>query len=223
MSLLIDQALESWVNHGGNQIGEVSVWRLPSGDGYRLCHVSDAATAREHPDSLEFFSSPRDARLVSQYGEAGDYRPLKTAPTLRRGWLLELADAAALREAMGNLYPAMVPTYFRYRKDPASLPVTHLRDTLNRQTGMYRYAREVTDEQAQTLVRETCNSAHRCLKKNLWQISEGLPITSLPPEDLDPSAVAEGEMPLLCTEACTFIVSGARKAAKEAARQKPET
>ena len=51
------------------------------------------------------YHSPNDAVELAKFSDDGKYRPLKTAPNLRHGWRLELADLAALQQALDFFYP----------------------------------------------------------------------------------------------------------------------
>ena len=51
-----------------------------------LLHRDDASL-----DRLQTYREAKDAIEIAKYDDAGNYRPLKTAPNLRRGWRLELA------------------------------------------------------------------------------------------------------------------------------------
>ncbi len=99
----------------------------------------------------------------------------------------------------------------------------HLRDKLDRQTGMYKFARNLSTEGAQRLVQEVCGPGNCCVKKILWQIDADTPL-----EDSKASrfpghlGAAERSIPLLCREACNHFVAECRKASKkefEAAQQ----
>ncbi|MEZ0275675.1 MAG: hypothetical protein ACAH88_12285, partial [Roseimicrobium sp.] len=92
-----------------------------------------------------------------------------------------------------------------------------LRETLGRQTGMYRFAKNITDEQAQQMVAEVCDPKTKCLRRITWSLTEDQPLTTLPPEKLPPSKEEYrqiGVLPLLCVEGCTYTVSTAREIAR---------
>ena len=198
-------------------IGQI---RVSSSDGgHELRHRDDADGA---PDELASHHDPEDAAALALYDDAGAYRPLKTAPNLRRGWRLVLPDARALRLALGLFYPARMGAWERWRE--GRLPVTPLRDTLNRQTGMYRVTGKITDEQADSLVGRFCRSDGGCLRTILWKRDAAgtPPSTRLPPEKSDPGhdqtgGPAEegvGFVPLFCQEACNLLVAEARAVVK---------
>jgi sirohydrochlorin cobaltochelatase len=101
--------------------------------------------------------------------------------------------------------------------------VENLRDKLNRQTGMYRYARTISDAGAQQLVQEVCGPAHNCAKRILWKIDSETPLDDNEASRYNgiPGMVPESEaIPLLCREACNHFVAECRKAAKAEFEQK---
>lgn len=208
--MTLAEQLAQAVAGGIRQIGQISIH--PHGDGYALRHIDDEG---RDPSLLETHHDPAKSREISTWAEDGHYRFTKGELSLRRGWLLELSDAAGLREALDGFYPASAGMWFA-EKD-GRLEVQHLRDKLNRQTGMYRFARNLSDAGAQRLVREVCGPGHCCVKKILWQIDGGIPLEDSEasrfdgvPGDIDRAAA----IPLLCREACNHFVSEARKASK---------
>ena len=196
-------ALSHWLAQGGQRIGQIALTSV--GSGWDLRHADEAARAE-----LESFSRWQDARTLANLDDAGGYRPLKTAPTLRHGWRLALAGVDDVRHALDYFYPAMLGLWLAQQR--GELAPVCLRDTLGRQTGMYRVTQKLTDAQAQTLIGQTCHGG-ACLKTLLWQISPTLPITSLPSENFHLGA-PETAWPLLCQEACNILVAGARKVVK---------
>jgi sirohydrochlorin cobaltochelatase len=87
--------LERCLAEGRLLIGEVLI-----GADFTLRHVSD-----EGSGGLVVHDSPRDARLIARYDSAGEYRPLKTAPNLIRGWILRAGSIEGLEQALEFLYP----------------------------------------------------------------------------------------------------------------------
>ena len=168
------------------------------------------------------FTIPKTATVLALTDDAGMYRPLKAAPNLRRGWRLVLPDAPALRLALDLFYPARMGAWECYQQ--GTLAVTPLRETLGRQTGMYRVAGKLTDEQADTLVGRFCRSDGGCLRTILWpQDAAGTPASSrLPRAKFDPAVDQGGGpaspgadlIPLLCQEACNLLVAEARAVVK---------
>ena len=200
------QELERWLRAGGKHVGQLSV--SPAGEGWELRHTDDA----EH-DDLATFSKYEDARALANLDDAGAYRALKTAPNLRHGWRLVLPDTHAVRLALDYFYPAMPGVWLAHGRGEVK-PV-ELRDTLGRQTGMYRITQKLTDEQAQRLIAKQCRSNSGCLKTILWRISAGVSVPLLPPEKFRADANPPATLPLLCQEACNILVAAARKMVKD--------
>lgn len=201
-------ALDRWLRAGGKRIGQLAI--LPVPEGWELRHADEAS----HQD-LATFSKYEDARALANLDDAGVFRPLKTAPTLRHGWRLILPDVHAVSLALEYFYPAMLGVWLAHARGEVT-PVL-LRETLARQTGMYRITQNLTDEQAQRLVAKQCRSNCGCLKTILWRISAQVSVPLLPPEKFRPEATPADAIPLLCQEACNFLVAGARKMVKEGA------
>jgi sirohydrochlorin cobaltochelatase len=190
------------------RIGEVLITR--SGGSFLLHHHLDAAA-----ENLTRHTTPEAARDIAKCDTAGKFRPLKSAPTLIRGWELALPDAASLQLALDILYPAAVANWQRH----ADAPIATLRDTLNRQTGIYRVTAMLRDDEAQQLVADTCHDT-KCLRRILWPLDAAQPWTSLPREKQSAAAPPD-EIPLLCTDACPLLIGGARRAVKQ--RMKAES
>jgi len=195
------QELESWLAAGGSRIGQIAIRGR-----YTLCHVDDLEN-----DALENFTDAEQARHLSLYDDTGAYRPLKTAPNLRHGWRLTLTTPGELRLALDHFYPAMAGAFAAWRAQ--RLAATPFRDTVNRQTGMYAVTKHITDEQAGALIGSFCNDA-KCLKKILWPIAPGKPVSTLPPEKFEPVTSNES-FPLLCAESCNLLVAAARGVVKK--------
>lgn len=202
----LTEELERWLESGGCEAGEVSIERAEGC--FELRHHLDRGRADLAPAE-----GAAAARHIANFDSAGAFRPLKTAPTLRRGWRLRVRDTCELRRALDYFYPAMLGIWFSQAH--GELATVNLRDTLARQTGMYRVTQAITDADAQGLIGRTCRSDTGCLKHILWRISPDLPISTLAPEKLRPQK-APGALPLLCHEACNLLVARARAVVKAA-------
>lgn len=212
----IASELQNLFQNGIKRIGEIEIQTNVSNFDFVLCHWKDADKARQ-PDfgDLDFHEGPDAAREISTYAEDGTYRFTKGQVNLRRGWVMALADAEELRQALDHFYPACVGLYVAHRS--GSLEVQNLRDKLDRQTGMYRYARTVSDASAQILVQKVCGPAHQCAKRILWQIDAKTPLEESEASRFNgvPGDFPESQaIPLLCREACNHFVAECRKAAK---------
>ena len=211
--------------------GQVFVQKI--GGGFVLSHRDDEKT-----DSLETFRSAEAAIAIAKYDDAGNYRPLKTAPNLRRGWRLELDNTEELLRALDYFYPGRLAMLAAWNS--GRLQTTPLRATLDRQSGMYRVAAKISDAQINDLIADFCRSDGGCLRTILWKrdVSGTVASTILPGEKFDPeydqaSACSRRPMgdeianparsashseaatvPLLCQEGCGLLVAECRKVVK---------
>jgi sirohydrochlorin cobaltochelatase len=218
-------------------LGQILVRKIPIGR-FVLSHRDD-----ETLDKLKSFRSAEDAIDMAKYDDAGNYRPLKTAPNLRHGWRLELDSVEKLRRALDYFYPSRLAVFDAWKSE--RLEITPLRETLDRQSGMYRVAAKISDSQINDLVADFCRSDGGCLRTILWKRDrEGaIASTKLPKEkfDLDfdqaatgprssvfaeataekatpatsaTAAITAATIPLLCQEACNLLVAECRKIVK---------
>lgn len=162
----VERALAAWIAAGTRGIGQILITQ--NDNGFTLCHRED-----EGREDLTAANSPNDAVELAKFADDGKYRPLKTAPNLRHGWRLDLPDLDALRQALDFFYPGRLAALAAWEAN--RLPRTPLRATLNRQTGMYRVAATISDEQMDSLVGRFCRSqggAPGCLRTILWPRDE---------------------------------------------------
>jgi sirohydrochlorin cobaltochelatase len=198
--------------------GQISVRK--SGKSFVLCHRDDDAR-----DDLETFRNAEDAIEIARYDDAGNYRPLKTAPNLRHGWRAELRTPEELKCALDHFYPGRLAVFIAWQR--GELHSTPLRETLDRQSGMYRIAAKISDVQVDDLVADFCRSNGGCLRAILWKRDRGGAIasTKLPTQKFDPAwdqvqalgrtgSETLAAVPLLCQEPCNLLVAACRKVMK---------
>jgi sirohydrochlorin cobaltochelatase len=195
--------------------GQVLICKTPNG--FILSHRED-----EGQSDLELFQDPEDAALIARYDDSGKYRPLKTAPNLRHGWRLQITSPDELHRALELFYPGRLAVFAAWNE--GWLGLTPLRETLNRQSGMYRVAATISDEQLNDVVADFCRSDGGCLRTIFWKRDTNgtTPSTKLPPGKFDPEhdqacSLRSEELsvvPLLCQEACNLLVNECRKAVK---------
>jgi sirohydrochlorin cobaltochelatase len=197
------------------------------GAGFVLLHRDDQLL-----DQLQRYQDTENAIEIAKYDDAGNYRRLKTAPNLRHGWRLELATADELRRALDYFYPGRLAVLAAWKT--GCLKTTALRETLDRQSGMYRVAANISDPQINDLVADFCRSDSGCLRTILWKRDRngGIASTKLPKEKFDPvydqmmaacrhlagdaraSQTEAATVPLLCQEPCNLLVAECRKVVK---------
>ena len=209
--------------------GQILIQKIPT-ERFALLHRDD-----ETLDHLQVFRSAEDAIEIAKCDDAGNYRPLKTAPNLRHGWRLELNTLEVLMRALDYFYPGRLAVFAAWKND--ILQTTPLRETLDRQSGMYRVAAKISDSQIDDLVADFCRSNGGCLRTILWKRDADGTVSStkLPNEKFDPeydqveasaqpgssaSAKATADrpipatVPLLCQEACNLLIAECRKVVK---------
>ena len=188
MKRTLTESLAAWLESGRTRIGQIVI--LETHDGWELRHADDLGR-----EDLAKAEGANAARHLANLDDADAYRPLKTAPNLRHGWRLVLRDVDELRRALDYFYPAMAGVWLSHTL--GDLRAVPFRETLDRQTGMYRVTQKITDELARTMIDSFCAG---CLKCRLWD-------GQTPVEEA--SAI-----PLLCQEACNLLVAEARKVVK---------
>ena len=207
--------------------GQILITRR-EGTGFVLFHRDDASL-----NQLQTYRDAENAIEIAKSDDTGNYRPLKTAPNLRHGWRLELATVEELRRALDYFYPSRLAVFAAWKS--GCLKTTALRETLDRQSGMYRVAAKISDPQIDDLVANFCRSDSGCLRTILWKRDRDgiIASTKLPKEKFDPvydqvmaacSRRPEGDarashseaatVPLLCQEACNLLVAECRKVVK---------
>jgi sirohydrochlorin cobaltochelatase len=205
-------ALEAWLAAGLRRIGQISLETRAEG-GFAAAHRDDAGR-----NDLERYARAEDAAEIARFDDAGNYRPLKTAPNLRHGWQLIVEDLPGFRIALDLFYPGRLAAFLAWKS--GALVPTPLRETLERQTGMYRSAANIGDAEADVLVGNFCRSDGGCLRTILWKRDRNGAVAStrMPPEKFDPmhdqTGLSQPVLPLLCQEACNLLVGEARKVVK---------
>jgi sirohydrochlorin cobaltochelatase len=227
VEVILDQVNEFGISNAEVGIGKTkqlnSEFRIPNSE-----FLTGQVQATPQPDGVWLLHHradlPDNAKLVEHYGveaargialqdDAGNFRALKTAPNLQRGWLLRVEGEAELRLALDCLYPGALGLFEHWKAD--TLKPVPLRETLGRQTGMYRHANTITDEQAQKMVACECDAGTKCLRRITWPLAPGEPLTALTREKLPQTeSTPASEIPLLCVEGCTHLVNAARELAR---------
>jgi sirohydrochlorin cobaltochelatase len=176
------------------KMGEVLI-RATRGNSFHVLHRDDVAL---DPSALRILPSSEDLREMLRLDRQGNFRPLRAAPNLRRGWLIHAPNLETLQLALDYLYPGELANWGLWRQ--TALPVTPWRETAERQSGRFRIVRELDEPALQNLMANICEGG--CLKQRLW-----------------PSAAQRlnaplDEIPLICPEACNFLVGKAREKLK---------
>jgi hypothetical protein len=170
----------------------------PAGRTYELRHVEDAETPA---GELDDHDDPLAARDLAKHDDDGDYRPLKTAPTLQTGWRFHALGAPDIVEAVYAFYPATVQNW--HREHEGELDIDHWHETVSRQTGIYGVVRTWDRGEGYehvNWVAEACCDDSQCLKRREWQYDEETEL------DVDGG---DGAFP--CREPCSLVIAAARQ------------
>ncbi|OYR79077.1 hypothetical protein DJ72_14425, partial [Halorubrum distributum] len=181
--------------------GELKITATVTDRGERRYDVRHADDADVSVDDLEAHEDPLDARDLVTFDEKGRYRPLKTAPSLAGGWVFPDLGPRDLYETVETIYPATVANWHRERE--GELDVTHWRETMERQSGIYGVVKTWDRGEGHEhvdWVAEACCDDSQCLKRREWEYDEDT--------DLD---VDGGDGVFPCREPCSVVVSAARK------------
>lgn len=189
-----ERAFVAWVEatnreRGVAEFGQLAIRRTAAG--FELAHSEDEPGA-----DLMVYTAPTDAEELARLTDAGDYRPLKSAPTLRHGWRLGPLDGSGLCRAVNGFYPSSIVFWHQARE--GTLAIVPWCETTARQTGMFRVVRQLTADQAQDVAWACCDSSV-CLKRPLWDLDAETPLQ-----------IERGGGELICREACSLFVSMAR-------------
>ena len=178
---------------GGKPWGQVRVMAVNAG--HELRHVLDTTTPESQLQELTVEA------LCAWADEAapGVFRPLKAAPTLRRGWRCGVADEAALERALDLLYPGSLADWWAERTGEER--VTPFLEYAARQTGMYRSVRGL-DASGAARVSRACCDVKFCLKRPLWSPEAG------------GIAAGQGKSDIPCWEPCAVALELARRESK---------
>ncbi|WP_181686735.1 DR2241 family protein [Halorhabdus salina] len=161
---------------------------------YELRHVDD----RDVPaGDLQVHGGPNDAETIARHDDRDRYRPLKTAPTLRSGWLFPDLGPDEVLSVVSEFYPATIENWFRERE--GTLDVTHYREAAERQTGRYRSVSELPSE-ALEWAADACCVDSQCLKRREWDETADEPLD-----------VPRGDGPFPCREPCSLFVAAAKE------------
>jgi len=195
---LLGDFLSAAMEEGFCKLGQVEFG--DRGGKFWVRHVGDAGV-----EGLEIFSDSHDAMAIAATDADGNFRPLKTAPNLRRGWELAVGGLGELRLALDFLSPAALANWrAALRGENLSLP---LAEALGRQTGMYRITAKLDSAEALGIAESLCSPG--CLRRILWTVD------GKPPQSN--GTCGPGEIPLLCTDACSLFLGEARRTVKSRA------
>ncbi|MFW6321040.1 MAG: DR2241 family protein [Halohasta sp.] len=190
-------ALESGVDR---EWGQLEITTTIAADGTRHYEVRHVDDSDADASALTAHTDPFDARDIGTLDPKGRYRPLRTAPSLKQGWIFPDLSANEVYEAVEAFYPATVVNWYRERR--GELDIDHWRDEQDRQSGIYNLITVLPDEAVDWAASACCDDS-QCLKRREWQLSDEEPL------DADGG---DGVFP--CRGPCSMVVAAGREWAK---------
>ena len=190
-------ALESGIDREWGQLGITTTVAADGTRHYEVRHIDDSDA---DADALTTHSDPFDARDIGTLDADDRYRPLRTAPSLKQGWIFPDLTASEVYEAVEAFYPATVVNW--YREGRGELDIDHWRDEQDRQSGIYNLITVLPDEAVEWAAAACCDDS-QCLKRREWQLSED-----------EPLAAEGGDGVFPCREPCSMVVAAGREWAK---------
>lgn len=179
---------------GGERLwGEVRVRR--AGRGFELRHAADGAAA----EAILREVAVGDLRGLADLAADGRFRPLKSAPTLVRGWRCVAGDEGELAEALQALYPGSLADAWAWEtgRDRG----VDFADVAGRQAGRGRVLAGLTGPALAAVVAAGCGAAF-CRDRRRWRAA-GV-------EEDD--GMGKGEVP--CLEPCGVFLAFAQACAR---------
>jgi sirohydrochlorin cobaltochelatase len=177
------------------KMGEVIIRPTPGGGSYHVLHLDDLEL---DPATLRILPSPEHLREMIRHDSHGNFRPLRAAPNLPRGWLVHAPYLETLQMALDYIYPGELANWSLWLQ--TALPITPWQETAGRQSGRFHIVNEIDEPALQELTAQVCQPG--CLKQKLW------------PATAQRLNAPLDEIPLICPEACNYFVSKAREKLK---------
>jgi hypothetical protein len=189
---LNNPALKRFVAEMGEELVLAQVVIRRAGTGFECVHVNDRAAISGSLKTI----AVAEALSLPQFTAGGAFRPLKSSPNLKSGWLVIAKNESELEYVLNYIYPHAIADWFVVAE--GNPPITNYREFTGRQTGMYRITTMLDDTQAAQVIRACCDKRF-CLKQRLWTV-EGLAADGRDEKSLIP-----------CLEPCAVLLEFARK------------
>lgn len=190
-------ALDSGIAREWGQLHITTTVEEDGGRQYEIRHIDDSNT---ESSALTTHTDPLDAREIGTLDGNDRYRPLRTAPSLKTGWIFPERSANEVYEAIEAFYPATVVNW--HREQQGELDIDHWRDEQDRQSGIYNLITVLPDEAVEWATAACCDDS-QCLKRREWELSEDEPLDS---------DGGDGVFP--CRAPCSVVVAAGREWAK---------
>lgn len=175
--------------------GQVWIRRLDGGAGFELRQADDRAADAAGLRSV----AGTELRTLAEITVGGRFRPLKSAPTLVRGWRCAVESEAGLAAALQALQPGALADAWAWETGIA--PADRWEDVVGRQAGRGRELASLSGEALAAVVVAGCHPA-ACLDRRCWT-APGVP-----------AGPTDGKGAIPCLEPCGAFLAFAQACAR---------
>jgi len=177
---------------GSIELGELLV--RSEGAVFSVCHRADQDMP--HAQLMEL-QSPEEAHELARTTSDGKYRPLNSAPTLRRGWIIRNLNAQGLGLFVNLMLPGVISRHAAFKK--GALRIRSFQQVAARQSGLYSDICRMSDDQVRSLARECCGQG--CVQTPMWPIRDGSS------EFVIQKTMSGRSLMIPCPEICSFAMA----------------
>ena len=166
---------------------------------FSICHVADQDVPVANLKKLKHL---KEADELGRTTVEGNYRPLRSAPTLRRGWIFRNLSGESLIRMIDCLLPGAV--IHRAMWCDSTLRIRSFEEAAARQTGIYASVRSLSATRVRS-VADRCCGKKGCVKHPLWSVGKS---------DATPVIVKPGHRESLaipCPEPCSWMIEATRR------------
>lgn len=185
---MVSRWLSERLESGPVHLGQLTIAK---GDGsFKIAGPGATTNTDEANKQVVLDCNPDTLREWVRFDDRGRYRPLNGAKTMRAGWRVECRSIDDLSRCLEAVYPLALRHLELWQG--GRLEITPIDRVLDRQTGRYRKARDLSDAGRALASDILCEI---CVKAPLWRGAEP----------------AAGQIP--CPEPCSVLVALCREAA----------
>ncbi len=178
--------------------GELTIKTKLKNNGERNYLVLHQENRDDSISELTQYTDPLDSRYIAKFDENNKYRPLKTAKSLKTGWVFTELKSDQLLKVIDFIYPSSIENWSLQCK--GELDITNFTETVERQTGLYSKLDQINSNTLNHLTDELCSK--RCIKEKKWDV-----INNKKQGSKDNNKIP-------CREPCSVFLEEARKQIK---------
>jgi len=187
---------------GLRRTGEMEFGELllrAEGQCFSICHRRDRTVPKRRLGAMH---GTQDAHEISRKTASGEYRPLRSAPTLPRGWLFSGLSEEKLLMLVDLFLPGA--RAHRWMEGSGNLPVRSFQEVAGGQSGIYRVLSTI-DTQAVREAAARCCGKKDCVRHPRWGVlrADSTPVIQ--------KADGRREFAIPCPRPCSSMLECARQ------------